>query len=54
MLHERNLLQDDGFSFDELKPRALINAAARAAHDSPDYSRAIRQDRPGFAPAKAD
>ena len=54
MLHERNLLQDDGLSFDELKPRALINAAARAAHDSPDYSRAIRQDRPGFAPAKAD
>ena len=54
MLHERNLLRDDGLSFDELKRRALINPAAVAAHESPDYSRAIRQGRPGFTPPRAD
>ncbi len=53
MLHERNLLRDDGLSFDELKRRALINPAAVAAHESPDYSRAIRQGRPGFGPDAA-
>jgi len=53
MLHERNLLRDDGLPFGELKRRALINTAARAAHDSPDYSRAIREGRPGFVPHAA-
>jgi hypothetical protein len=53
MLHERNLLRDDGLSFAELKPRALINAAAVAAHESPDFSRAIREGRPGFGPDAA-
>lgn len=34
--------------FDELKRRAHINAAARAVDQSPDFSQAIRLDRPGF------
>ena len=34
--------------FDELKRRAHINAAAKAADQAPDFSRRIRLDRPGF------
>jgi hypothetical protein len=37
-----------GLPFAELKARALINTAAQAANDAPDFSRRIRQDRPGF------
>ena len=49
MLYERNLLHTGGLPFADLKPRALINTAARSAHDDPDFSRAIRTGRPGFA-----
>jgi hypothetical protein len=34
--------------FKELKERAYINPAARAADKEPDFSRRIRQGRPGF------
>jgi len=34
--------------FDELKRRAHINEAARAADQSPDFSRLIRAGRPGW------
>ena len=34
--------------FDELKLRALINPAARAADTDPDFSKRIREGRPGF------
>jgi sulfatase modifying factor 1 len=48
MLYERNLLRTGGLPFPDLKQRAQINAAALAAHDDPDFSRAIRAGRPGF------
>jgi hypothetical protein len=48
MLYERGLLRTEGLPFPELKQRALINDAALAAYDSPDFSRAIRAGRPGF------
>ena len=39
-----------GLPFRELKQRAHINEAARAANDAPDFSQRIRAGRPGFAP----
>lgn len=48
MLHELNLLQTDGLDFPELRRRALINSAAQAADTDPNFSRRIRQNRPGF------
>ena len=47
MLHEHGDLAGE-LSFKELKSRALINAAARAADQAPDFSDRIREDRPGF------
>jgi len=49
MLHERGLLKGDGLPFAEMKARARINDAATSAHDREDFSRAIREGRPGFA-----
>jgi hypothetical protein len=37
-----------GLPFDELKARAHINDAARAADQSPEFSRLVRAERPGF------
>jgi Domain of unknown function (DUF4105) len=39
---------EGGLPFPELKESAHINAAARDADDSPDFSRKIRIGRPGF------
>ena len=50
MLYERGKLAHDGLPFSELKAKALVNAAAKAAGDSPDFSRLIREGRPGFDP----
>ncbi len=47
MLYERKQLAGD-LPFAELKGRAHINEAARAANDSPEFSRLIRVNRPGF------
>ena len=47
MLYDRGDFAGD-LLFDELKRRALINPAARAANDAPDFSQRIRLDRPGF------
>ena len=41
-------LATGGLPFDELKRRAHINDAARAADQSPQFSALIRVDRPGF------
>ena len=49
MLYERGLLQTDGLSFDDLKARAHINDTTDSAHDREDFSRLIREGRPGFA-----
>jgi hypothetical protein len=41
-------LVTDGLPFKELKSAAHINAAAKAADNSPDFSAMIRANRPGF------
>ena len=48
MLYEHGLLAG-GLPFAELKARAHINPAARAANDAPDFSARIRAGRPGFS-----
>jgi hypothetical protein len=47
MSYERGRLEGD-LPFDELKRRAHINESARAADKAPDFSRRIREGRPGF------
>ena len=49
MLFEQNALITDGLTFADLRPRALINSAALKADQSPDFSRLIREGRPGFS-----
>jgi Domain of unknown function (DUF4105) len=48
MLYNRGRLVTDGLTFPVLKERAHINAAARAANQSPDFSALIRVGRVGF------
>ena len=48
LLYNRGRLVTDGLPFPELKEREHINAAARAADDSPDWSALIRVGRVGF------
>jgi hypothetical protein len=47
MMHARGDLVG-GSNFAELKARAHINQVARAVGDAPDFSRRIREGRPGF------
>jgi Domain of unknown function (DUF4105) len=47
MLYEHGDLAGD-LPFNDLKSRALINPAARAADRAPDFSDRIRENRPGF------
>jgi hypothetical protein len=51
MLYEHGDLAGD-LSFDELKSQALINSAARASDQAPDFSDRIREDRSGFKESK--
>jgi Domain of unknown function (DUF4105) len=48
LLFERGRLVSDGLPFPELKEREHINAAARSAGQSPDFSGLIRAGRTGF------
>jgi hypothetical protein len=48
MAYEHGMLDSGGLPFQELKRRAYINPAARAANDDPDFSARIRVNRPGF------
>jgi hypothetical protein len=52
LLYDRGRLVTDGLSFKDLKSRAHINADAKAADNSPDFSALIRVDRPGFERSK--
>ena len=45
---------DASLPFEELQRRSRINDAARAADRSPDFSRRIRQGRPGMGKASAE
>ncbi len=48
LMFERGNIVTAGLPFEDLKKRALINPAANAANDAPDFSRRIRDGRPGF------
>ena len=48
MLFEQNAFATGGLPFAELRQKALINTAAQAADKSPEFSRLIREGRPGF------
>ena len=48
LLYDRGRLVTDGLPFPELKQREHINAAARSADGSPDFSALIRAGRIGF------
>lgn len=47
-LYEKGKFKTDGLSFPELRKRAYINPVAQDAHDSPEFSRIIREGRPGM------
>ena len=49
MMFERGVIACGGLPFAELRQKAFINAAAKAADQSPEFSRMIREGRPGFA-----
>jgi hypothetical protein len=49
MMYERGGLVTGGLGLAALKNQAHINAAARAANDSPDFSALIREGRVGFS-----
>ena len=48
LLYERGRLVTGGLSFPQLKEQAHVNAAGKAAGQSPDYSAQIRAGRVGF------
>lgn len=48
LLYERGLLATDGQPFDELRKKSLINEAAQKAGNSTEFSKLIREGRPGF------
>jgi hypothetical protein len=48
MMYEHGTLVTGGLPLPELKAQAHINAAAKAADDSPDWSQLIRVGRVGF------
>ena len=53
LMYERRLIVTSGLPFAELKTRSLIDARARAANDSPDFSELIRVELPGALPSDA-
>ena len=48
LLYERGALNSAGLPFELLQKNALINSAAQAANDAPDFSRRVRENRAGF------
>jgi hypothetical protein len=50
LLYERKAIRTADLPFAELKRRVHINAAAREANDSPDFSKLIRAGVPGMDP----
>ena len=46
LMYERHFIVTDGRPFAELKARSLIDTRARAANDSPDFSKLIREGLP--------
>jgi hypothetical protein len=52
-MYERHFIVTDGLPFAELKTRSLIDTRARAANDSPDFSKLIRVGLPETLPSDA-
>ena len=52
LLYSRGRFVTDGLEFKDLKSRAHINAIAKTADKSPDFSTIIRINRPGFENVK--
>jgi hypothetical protein len=50
-MYERHRIVTGGLPFAELKTRSLIDTRARAANDSPDFSKLIREDLPKALPS---
>jgi hypothetical protein len=50
MMYEHHNLVTGGLTLPALRAQAHINPAARAAGDSPDFSKLIREGRVGFSP----
>ena len=50
-LYETGAIGNGRLGFAELRERSLIDAEARAANDSPDFSRLIRARAPSFTDA---
>ena len=48
LMYERKTIAGANLPFLELKQRALINSAAKAANEAVDFSTRIRKDRPGM------
>jgi hypothetical protein len=46
LMYQRDAIVTGGLPFDELKARSLIDARARAANDSADFSQLIREGLP--------
>jgi hypothetical protein len=53
LLYEDRALVTGGLPFAELKTRSLIDTRARAANDSPDFSKLIREGLPEALPSNA-
>ena len=51
LLYEEGALVTGGLPFAELKQRSLIDTRARAANDSPDFSKLIRESLPFAVPS---
>lgn len=47
LFYEKGTIVTDGLSFKELRERCYISDAAVEAHDDPDFSKRIRDGRPG-------
>jgi len=53
LLYERHTIVTSGLPFAELKSRSLIDTRARAANDSPHFSKLIREGLPFALPSEA-
>ena len=48
LIYERGSIVTEGLPFAELREKALINTAAEAAHDDPEFTKRIREGLIGF------
>ena len=46
-LYEKGSIVSEGLSYKELRDRCQIDKAAQAAHDDPEFSKRVREGRPG-------